>query len=61
MSVFAVVSEDNQVPQHDLDDAGIQDPTAPDDAGIKDPHAPPSSRQGAVAHVLPMSMHENPG
>ena len=59
MSVFAVVSEHEEVGEHDPQDAIIQDPPAAHHGGIQEPPVPPpSSRQRAVAHVLPMSMSQ---
>ena len=59
MSVFAVVSKHEEVPKHDPHDAIIQDPPAAHHGGIQDPPVPPpSSRQRAVAHVLPISMSQ---
>ena len=52
MSVFAVVSKNEEVSEHDPHDAIIQDPPGPHDGGIQNPPVPPpSSRQRAVAHV----------
>ena len=57
MSVFAVVSQPQEVSKHDPHDAIIQHPPGPHDGGIQDAHVPPaSSRQSVIAHVLPMSM-----
>ena len=59
MPVFAVVSEHEEVREHDPHHAIIQDVPGLHDDGIQDPPVPPrSSRQRAVAHVLPMSMSQ---
>ena len=59
MPVFAVVSEHEEVREHDPHHATIHDVPGPHDDGIQDPPLlPRSNRQRAVAHVLPMSMSQ---
>ena len=59
MPVFAVMSEHEEVREHDPHHAIIQDVPGLHDDGIQDPPVPPrSSRQRAVAHVLAMPMSQ---